>query len=676
MLGADRRSPWIALAVSLIGSYAVALLLVGSTFMTTDAAKYVVIGRNVLAGRGPLNVFDVFFEAHSPAWPVIVMAPEVMFGLDWTLWSRLLQVVAAVALLALTALLSSPAGPRGALLGVALFAAFPYGFELARDVGLDEVAGVAAVAFVLVALRAGTRPATRWGVIAGVTFGIGFLIKEINLPFAPLPVLAALLAGRGWRVALRLLGVYASVAFAITSWWLVLFAAETGTVFRLSTPGWTLVPISVGVMVVAVLGLIVGRDTPADTDSVVRGGRASVVRRERLLAWSTAVAWTALLTMVFERTQQQVGNSLFLPAQYAFYLGTWDSQVGPVAVAAGVGAVIATVQALRGRLSLPVARRVEGLLIALLIGLPLVLVVIAIGEPPRHYIAQLTILVAAGAIGWLALLEGVRDALERRTGALGRSARWVVPLALVGSVLLAGSSIVRSSIRDVRDVDLSAESRASAVAAVGDWMAGALRAGDTVALGSTLRYEIGTRIPAQVHARVVRQYVQVVHRPGFPLAIGLPDGPPADDWIALSRDPNDVDSFNGYRRGTTSSQLLEEGIDLWIDGGLGQAGVELPIEAALAGASGLTLLESWAWPYPGGRELRLAAYAVDVAELSWTSRSLYLDGPTLERLIQGLEGDPVQDAGAARAILERIVLVDGPRPDLNDRLQHIIGSPG
>ena len=676
MPAADRRSPWIALAVSLIGGYSLALLLVGSRFMTTDAAKYVVIGRNVLAGRGPLNVFDVFFEAHSPAWPVMVMAPEVMFGLDWTLWSRLVQVVAAVALLALTALLLSPAGPRAAPLGVALFAAFPYAFELARDVGLDEVAAVAAVAFVLVALRGATGPATRWAVIAGVTFGIGFLIKEIDLPFAPLPVLAALLAGRGWRVALRLFGVYAAVAFAVTSWWFVMFAAATGSVFRLGTPAWTLVPITVGIVTVAVLGLIVGRDTPADTHAVEQAGRASVVRRERLLALSTAVGWTALLAMFFERTNEEAANSLFLPAQYAFYLGTWGSQVGPIAVVAGVGAIIATAQLIRGRLSLRVSRRVEGLLMALLLGLPLVLLVVAVGEPPRHYVVQLIILVAVGAIGWLALFEGVRDALERRAGWLGRSARWVVPLALVSSVLLAGSSIVRTSIRHEPSVERSEEARAAAVEVIGDWMAGALRPGDTVALGSTLRYELGTQIPARVRVRVVRQYVQVVHRPGFPLAIGLPDGAPADDWVVLSRDPNDVDSFNGYRTGTTSRQLREDSIDVWIDGGLGPAGVELPIEAALSDASGLTLLESWAWPYPGGRELRLAAYAVDAGDLNWTTRSLYLDGPTLERLIQGLEADSAQDAGAARAIIERVVVVDGPRPDLMDRLRRIAASTG
>jgi bacterioferritin (cytochrome b1) len=55
---------------------------------------------------------------------------------------------------------------------------------------------------------------------------------------------------------------------------------------------------------------------------------------------------------------------------------------------------------------------------------------------------------------------------------------------------------------------------------------------------------------------------------------------------------------------------------------------------------------------------------------------LYLDGPTLERLIQGLEADSAQDAGAARAIIERVVVVDGPRPDLMDRLRRIAASTG
>jgi hypothetical protein len=378
--------------------------------------------------------------------------------------------------------------------------------------------------------------------------------------------------------------------------------------------------------------------------------------------------------MFFERIHSQAGNSLFLPAQYAFYLRTWGSQVFPVAGVAGAGTVVAIWLLVTGRLSLPIARRVEGLLSAFVIGLPLVLVVIAVGEPPRHYLVQLTILVSMGAIGWLATIERVRDALERLGGSLGRSARWVVPVALASAVALSGSIIVRTAARDSRGLDRSEQARAAAVAQVGDWMAGHLRPGDTVALGSTLRYEIGTHIPAGVRARVVRQYVQVVHRPGFPLGIGLPAGQRADDWVVLTRDPNDTDSFNGYRSGTTIRQLREDGIDVWIDGGMGPVGVELPIVAALSHASGLTLLESWVWSYQDGRELRLAAYAVAPSELSWTSQRLYLDGPTLQRLIEGLETDPADDVGAARAILERAVLVDGPRPDLIDRLRRIAGD--
>ena len=51
--------------------------------MTTDAANYVSIGRNdVLSGAGPVNAFGIFFPFHSPAWPIVVMSPEVAAGVS------------------------------------------------------------------------------------------------------------------------------------------------------------------------------------------------------------------------------------------------------------------------------------------------------------------------------------------------------------------------------------------------------------------------------------------------------------------------------------------------------------------------------------------------------------------------------------------------------------------
>ena len=670
-MSAIRRSPWLALATVMVVVYAIGLLVVSPNFMTTDAAKYVGIGRNVLAGRGAITVFERFFPFHSPTWPVIVMAPEVYLGIEWTVWSHIVQVACAVAVLVMSGFLAARAGPRAALLAVAIFAAFPYGFELARDVGLDEAAAASTLAFVVVALRAGAHRATRWGVLAGLTFGFAFLIKEIVLPFAPLPVLMVLLAGRGWRVALRFLGTFAAVGFAVASWWFVLYASETGTVYRVGTPAWTLVPITVLIGVLLVVGLVVGRDRPATGPDPHQSDRAATSLRERSLVWVAAVGWAGLLAIFFQVSRDDVGNSLFAPAQYAHYLRIWGSSLLPLAVIAGAGSLIAVWQRARGVLGAELATQVDGMLLALISGLPLIMVVVGVGDPPRHYIAQLAILTALGAVGSALAIDRVDQYLLDHPGGLGRAHRWVTPIALSLAVALSGALVLRMTVRDVRAVDLRDQTLVTAIDEVGDWLAAEVGPDDTVAVGSTLSYEIGTRLPADVRVRVVREDQQVVTKPSYPLGIGRPSGKPTDDWAALSYDRHDTDSFYGYSRSATLERLREFSIDVWIEGGSAPPGVAIPIMAALEEATGITPIKSWVWPYRNQTELRLTAYAVDTGALDWRGTSLYLDGATLERLVGGLEAHPTEVKGAARALLERVVIVDGPRPDLLDRLGRI-----
>lgn len=142
---AAMTAPWRSRATLLVAGglvvwYAVALLVVPSRFMTTDAAKYVGVGRNMLTGAGPVTSFGTFFPYHSPTWPIVVMGPETLAGIDWALWSRFLNIAGAVAVVAMTGYLAWRFSPRAALLAVALIVAFRYGFELARTLGLDEAA--------------------------------------------------------------------------------------------------------------------------------------------------------------------------------------------------------------------------------------------------------------------------------------------------------------------------------------------------------------------------------------------------------------------------------------------------------------------------------------------------------------------------------------------------------
>ena len=61
---------------------AATLIVLPGQFMTVDEAKYLGIGTNVLAGKGPLTVFGTFFPFHSPLWPVVMVAPQQWFGVD------------------------------------------------------------------------------------------------------------------------------------------------------------------------------------------------------------------------------------------------------------------------------------------------------------------------------------------------------------------------------------------------------------------------------------------------------------------------------------------------------------------------------------------------------------------------------------------------------------------
>ena len=181
-------------------------------------------------------------------------------------------------MLAMTGLIAARWSRVAAVLAVATFAAYGYGFELARTLGLDEATAVTSLVFVLVALRSGPRRPTTWEIVLGITFGIAFLIKESVLPLAPLPVLVVL-SSAGWRPALRLLGVFAAVAFAISSWWFLVYASYPGTVYRVGTPAWTLGVIAAEIVALLVVGFLVGRDRPEPQPD------PAPVRREPALAW-------------------------------------------------------------------------------------------------------------------------------------------------------------------------------------------------------------------------------------------------------------------------------------------------------------------------------------------------------------------------------------------------------
>ena len=92
-------------------------------------------------------------------------------------------------------------------------------------------------------------------IAAGLLFGVAFLVKEIVLPLAPVPILAAMLHRQPWRPILRTAGWLTLSATVAVAPWFIFVAEVTDRVYRLGTPGWTLAPIG--------LALLGGRRSPA-----------------------------------------------------------------------------------------------------------------------------------------------------------------------------------------------------------------------------------------------------------------------------------------------------------------------------------------------------------------------------------------------------------------------------
>ena len=77
----------------------VALLVLGGPFYQSfDEAKYLGLGHNLFAGHGYTTVFGATFTTHSPAWPAILVAPEVWLGVDALTWGRVLNYLSGAGL--------------------------------------------------------------------------------------------------------------------------------------------------------------------------------------------------------------------------------------------------------------------------------------------------------------------------------------------------------------------------------------------------------------------------------------------------------------------------------------------------------------------------------------------------------------------------------------------------
>ncbi|MDQ6794214.1 MAG: hypothetical protein M3067_05255, partial [Chloroflexota bacterium] len=398
----------LAVVVACAVVYAAVLMIVPARFHGYDDAKYLSIGLNVLDGRGPLTSFGVFFEPHSPLWPVILAIPKAWLGIDPFGWAHILNVIAAVAVVGLGALLGWRIRPAAGALAAVGILAFPYLFDLSRRVGLDMPIAALSLGYLVLGGVAARDRSIRWAIGAGVLFGIAALIKESVLPFAPVPFIAAYAAGRPASSVARQGTIALLVAAVVTSWWWLMYAAGTGRVYRLGTPAWTLLPLAVAVLVAWAAAIAWDRRATSPGPAGPRATRPEGLRSRRLspraIAWLLAAGWVVGLIVMLGRAPELHGRSLLDLGQIAYYAGTWADTLSPFLVVGGVGAVLDLVARARRGAS---PRAGEDTWLAVFCGLPLILLVIGVGELPRHYVAQMVLLIAIGAGGWLWLAEAV-----------------------------------------------------------------------------------------------------------------------------------------------------------------------------------------------------------------------------------------------------------------------------
>ena len=131
------------------------------------------------------------------------------------------------------------------------------------------------------------------------------------------------------------------------------------------------------------------------------GGRFEGRGRTWLVVGLT-IAWVVGLTLVFTGTLTTRGTGLIDLPQIARYVREWY----PILVTSAIGAV-GLVLSIVARRDPALGRReaLEDLWLATICGLPLVILVIGVGEAPRNYLAQLAIGAGIAAAGWLWLFE-------------------------------------------------------------------------------------------------------------------------------------------------------------------------------------------------------------------------------------------------------------------------------
>lgn len=679
------------------------ILFAGPYFRSFDEAKYLGIGYSMLAGDGPRTVFGAVFTPHSPLWPIVLAAPDVWFGIDPFAWGQFLDAIAGAGVLLLVGWFGARIRPLVGALAVVAYLATPYLQDLTRTARLDVPIAFLVLAYLAVGMDAVRRDSIPRAIAAGVLVAIAFLVKEIALPVAPVPFLFAILIGRPFAAIARLAAATALVAAVGTAWWFVLFASYTHQVYRLGASDRLLVPLYAGVAILVAVGLAAPwlASRPTARRAAARIGRvvpSSVAPRSRqILAWCLAASWFAAFVVFFDRNSELKGVGLVSLGQYRLYLDTWLPSVGlPLIGAIGLGVFVAFV--VRQRLGRDAAAWFDGIVLSLVCSAPLVMLVIAVGEPPRNYLAQIGLLLVLAATGWIG--AAIALARQRRSAglAVGLAAAWrwspsdwgpIDPerpatgtagpaarepsgarpasgrlgLGLVGLLIVA--LVVSSTALAVNAVRTRqgppGDAKGQAVAATAAWIEANIPAGAKIGFGSYLGYETAVDLAGRNPLVQIRQSLAVVD-PTSPLGLASFKGPPVDDWLAVDTSRRERE-FYVFRARDFARSVIATKIAYYVH--LTGPNTSVPaLLAALRPEHGFTLLTSGSFESvnASGRPVvaGLSVFAVDPAKVDFTGAPVAMSPSALDRLTGLLADDPATTPATAAALRSRAVTYPDP----------------
>jgi 4-amino-4-deoxy-L-arabinose transferase-like glycosyltransferase len=709
----ERRVSLLILAAAPI-LFLLFLAIAPSINPTFDDAKYVAVGRNFLAGNGPTTVFGVVFLKHSPLWPMIIVIPELLFGIHPIATGHVINALSGAITIVLVGYLGWRVRPAIGALAAVLFASLPYVFDIARTAGIDLPSIALTLGYIIFGFSA-VRTGALWRAVAlGGILALAFLIKETILPFAVVPFILGILWGVRWPNIVRAAGVTLGVAAIAMSWWFVMFAGYTHLVYRADFPDWTLVPSAIAIGVFAVIGVAadpIARWIDGRRWNAAAAGRLPPRLRSRsVLGWAATGIWFVLLVIFFGRTPKLLGASLFDPNQIAYMI---VHSLGSVrlALAYGLGSFLLVADLLRDRGR--VAQASIDVLIATICGIPLVLLVVGVGETPRHYIAELALIILSGTIGWyhgllrlrerdrptavliavlvtLAVLIVALAAAQRITprlvvaGIVGVVALIVVFGAALGWLrrrrrLTAAGVLVTAmvfavglgavGVRAIRIPSAAEEIRATADTIA--WIKANIPPGGTVALGPYLSMETSIDMPGGIKAIQVRHFL-AIDDPKATLGLRNAGGA-RTDYVAVDVAPIKANQFNVYAA-SQIVDLLRSNKALYYIYSITRARSSKMVLNVLTPQNGFTEIGP-PRSYPGPTDtIDVHTFKVDLATLNVPSDRMFIAPDALERLIVRLESDPANGARAAAKLVDRIVPpADGSESALLARLATLAG---